>query len=429
MARIEGVSQSQAGPIVKLVYRFGPRMMRKMTGRDPQTGSGIEPIEIWAYQPKMMIGMGRFNQAVRKGKTVDERIKNLVELKGAQMIGCEYCVDLGSQICRNSGFSDAELLALPRYQSSDLFTDREKAALDYAVAVMRTPVEVTDELFARARSYFDDRQLVEITALLTLVNLDRFNAAFGIGSAGFSEGMVCVPPDRPRGLRAGGLPAVEPPETSPQPLLRDEYVPVLIARPGIALPDLHRHAETGPAVLQVQAVVREIGLENVSLDGVIEPGHIPVPVRADRLYPAGHLHDRCRVAERRGVHALAGADVLDLDRVVLGRRSEVDPLLVRGVRALLLRDRGARRRLCREARAVTRHGQAHIADLCSGRSGCDAAARHGKCGHRRHGGGENGRLSKGFHCGPDSRVCPAAPVAAFRPRSLSATVGAPLKRR
>src|SRR6266700_5501191 len=57
--------------------------------------------------------------------------------------------------------------------------------------------DLTDELFARVRSYFDDRQLVEITALLTLVNLDRFNAAFGIGSAGFSEGMVCVPPDRP----------------------------------------------------------------------------------------------------------------------------------------------------------------------------------------------------------------------------------------
>ena len=93
--------------------------------------------------------------------------------------------------------SDSELLALPRYQSSDLFTDREKAALDYTVAVMRTPVEVTDELFTRVRSYFDERQLVEITALLTLVNIDRFNAAFGIGSAGFSDGMVCVPPDRP----------------------------------------------------------------------------------------------------------------------------------------------------------------------------------------------------------------------------------------
>ena len=197
MARIHGVPQQQAGPIVKLVYRFMRKGMKKMTGREAAHGSGIEPIELWAHQPKMMSGMGKFQQAVRKGDSVDERLKYLVELKGAQLIGCEYCVDLGSQICRNSGFSDEELLALPRYRRSDLFTEREKLALDYTVAVMRTPVEVTDELFARMREHFSDEQLVELTALLTVVNLDRFNAAFGIGSAGFSEGMVCVAPDRP----------------------------------------------------------------------------------------------------------------------------------------------------------------------------------------------------------------------------------------
>ena len=197
MARIEGVSKDQAGPMVKLVYRFMTRGMKKLTGRDAARGSGIEPLQVWAYQPKMMTAMGKFQGAVRKGSLVDERTKNLIELKGAQMIGCEYCVDLGSQICRNSGFSDAELLALPRYRESDLFTDREKLALDFAVGVMRTPVDVSDDLFARMKEHFTDEQLVEITALLTVVNLDRFNAAFGIGSAGFSDGMVCVPPDRP----------------------------------------------------------------------------------------------------------------------------------------------------------------------------------------------------------------------------------------
>ncbi len=197
MARIEGVPPEQAGPIVKLVYRFMRRGMKKMTGREPSHGSGIEPVEIWAHQPKMMSGMGKFQQAVRKGKAVDDRVKYLVELKGAQMIGCEFCVDLGSQICRNSGFSDEELLALPRYRQSDLFSEQEKLALDYTVAVMRTPVEVTDELFALMKEQFSDEQLVEITALLTVVNLNRFNAAFGIGSAGFSDGMVCLLPDRP----------------------------------------------------------------------------------------------------------------------------------------------------------------------------------------------------------------------------------------
>jgi alkylhydroperoxidase family enzyme len=183
--------------MVRLVYWFMRKSMKKLTGREAARGSGIEPVEIWAHQPKMMSGMGKFQQAMRKGNTVDERLKYLVELKGAQMIGCEFCVDLGSQICRNSGLSDAELLALPRYRQSELFTEREKVALDYTVGVMRTPVDVTDELFARAKEHFSDEQLIEITALLTVVNLDRFNAAFGIGSAGFSEGMVCVPPDRP----------------------------------------------------------------------------------------------------------------------------------------------------------------------------------------------------------------------------------------
>jgi len=197
VARIQGVPREQAGAVVRLVYRLMRNGMKKLTGREPAHGSGIEPIEIWAHQPKMMTGMGRFQQAVRKGNTVDDRLKNLVELKGAQMIGCEFCVDLGSRICQKSGFSDDELLALPRYRDSDLFSEREKLALDYAVAVMRTPVEVTDELFAHMKEQFSDEQLVEITALLTVVNLDRFNAAFGIASAGFSDGSVCLLPDRP----------------------------------------------------------------------------------------------------------------------------------------------------------------------------------------------------------------------------------------
>jgi alkylhydroperoxidase family enzyme len=197
MARIQGVQRSQAGPMVKLVYRLGPRMMRKLTGREASIGSGLEPIEIWAYKPKLMIAMGKFNGAIRKPGALEERIRSLCELKGAAMIGCEYCVDLGSQICRNTGFSDEDLLAMPRYKSSELFNEREKVALDYTVAVMRTPVEVTDELFAKLQEHYTTEQIVELTALLTLVNLDRFNAAFGIGSAGFSEGMVCVPPDKP----------------------------------------------------------------------------------------------------------------------------------------------------------------------------------------------------------------------------------------
>jgi 4-carboxymuconolactone decarboxylase len=59
------------------------------------------------------------------------------------------------------------------------------------------------------REHFTDDQIVELTALLTVVNLDRFNAGFGIGSAGFSDGMVCVLPDRPTASQARPRPLAE----------------------------------------------------------------------------------------------------------------------------------------------------------------------------------------------------------------------------
>lgn len=197
MARIEGLSRKQASPMAKLVYSLLPKGMRKLTGRAPQINAGIEPVTLWAHSPKMMIAMGKFNGSMRKGKSVPQRIQHLVELKAAAMIGCEYCVDLGSQISRKSGLTDEELLAIPRYGASGLFSAEEKAALDFTVGFMRTPVDIPDDVFATAQRYFSDQQLVELAGLLTLVNLDRFNAAFEIGSAGFSEGMVCVPPEKP----------------------------------------------------------------------------------------------------------------------------------------------------------------------------------------------------------------------------------------
>jgi alkylhydroperoxidase family enzyme len=102
---------------------------------------------------------------------------------------------LGSQISRQWGLTDEELLALPAYRTSPLFTDVETLVLDYAVGMSRTPVDVPDELFARLREHFSDTQLVELTHLIALANMrGRFNLALGVGAAGFTDGMVCAVP-------------------------------------------------------------------------------------------------------------------------------------------------------------------------------------------------------------------------------------------
>jgi AhpD family alkylhydroperoxidase len=194
MTRIAGVSAREGGLRVKLGYLFGRRAVARLTGREPERM--IEPFELYAHNPGLMQAYGRLEQATAKLGRVDQRLSDLAELKAATLTHCEYCIDIGSQIARRrSGLSDEQLLALPRYRESELFSELEKLVLDYAVGMSRTPVEVSDELFAELRKHFDDAQLVELTHVVALENMrGRFNLALGIGAAGFSEGMTCAVP-------------------------------------------------------------------------------------------------------------------------------------------------------------------------------------------------------------------------------------------
>ncbi|MFC9552295.1 carboxymuconolactone decarboxylase family protein [Rhodococcus sp. NPDC056960] len=193
MTRIAGVSRQDAGPTVKLAYWFTRRHMARLAGRE--TEQMIEPVTMYAHVPGVLRAYGMLEQATAKLKRLDERYRALAELKAATVTQCEYCIDLGSQIARRWGLSDDELLALPSYRTSALFTDVDKLVLDYAVGMSSTPVTVTDTLFAKLREHFDDAQLVELTHLIALENLrGRFNLALGVPAAGFSEGMTCAVP-------------------------------------------------------------------------------------------------------------------------------------------------------------------------------------------------------------------------------------------
>jgi AhpD family alkylhydroperoxidase len=202
MARIERVSKSDAGLRAKLAYFFTRRQLARLTGREPE--DIIEPLELYAHAPGLMFAYGKLEGASAQQERVDWRLKVLAGLKAATLTHCEFCIDLGSQVARLSGLSDKQLLALPHYGESDLFTNLEKLVLDYATGMSRTPVEVPDVLFARLREHFDEAQLVELTSAIALENMrGRFNLALGVGAAGFSEGMVCAVPAVPEEAATG----------------------------------------------------------------------------------------------------------------------------------------------------------------------------------------------------------------------------------
>ena len=190
MTRMAGVPRENAGPFVRFVYRVARRKAKQITGEGQHS---LEPIEIFAHAPRLLFGYGALEQSFASKPRVDEHLRALVTLKSAVMQGCEFCRDIGSQEARHSGVSDEQLLDLHRYRESERFDARERLVLDLAVGMTQTPVHVSDELFAALRERFDDAELVELVGLVALENLrSRFNGAFAIGAAGFSEGAVCA---------------------------------------------------------------------------------------------------------------------------------------------------------------------------------------------------------------------------------------------
>ena len=86
---------------------------------------------------------------------------------------------MGSEL----GVSEEKILALADYATSPLYTAAEKIALTYADSMTITGREVTDELFARLREFYEDDSIVELTAVIAWENSSsKFNRALRVPS-------------------------------------------------------------------------------------------------------------------------------------------------------------------------------------------------------------------------------------------------------
>ena len=85
-----------------------------------------------------------------------------------------------------AGADEDKIREVPGWRESRRFSDVERAALEYAEAMTITGQRVSDELFARLRSLFDEAQIVELTAVVALENFrSKFNVPLGIEAQGF----------------------------------------------------------------------------------------------------------------------------------------------------------------------------------------------------------------------------------------------------
>jgi len=203
MARIVGVPGTTKNPLLRLVFWYA----RRRFGRD------VGPLYGYATNPAILAATLALEVGMERAHRVDTRLKKLAELRVAALVGCPFCLDIGSALVRRMGVAEDKLRELKDYPSSAAFSPLEKAVLAYADRMTATPVEIADEDLRELRAHLDEAQLVELSAAIAHENLRaRMNHALGYGADGFSDGAFCVRAASSRGAQGApvAVAAAEP---------------------------------------------------------------------------------------------------------------------------------------------------------------------------------------------------------------------------
>lgn len=150
-------------------------------------GRELEPVRLWGRIPRAFLAMSAMYRVLdRKSSPIEPALRSLIQVRVSQVNSCAFCIDLNSAIGRQRGVSDEKLVALVQSADSMLFTEREKAAIEFAQAVTHGAGQVDAALIARLHEHFNDQAIVELAALIAYQNMSsKFNAALGVPAQGF----------------------------------------------------------------------------------------------------------------------------------------------------------------------------------------------------------------------------------------------------
>ena len=78
---------------------------------------------------------------------------------------CSFCIDIGRAFAIKESMNEAKFNALEQYRTSPLFTDAERAALDYVTELTKNKV-VNPDTFAHMARFYSEREICEIVWLV-----------------------------------------------------------------------------------------------------------------------------------------------------------------------------------------------------------------------------------------------------------------------
>jgi AhpD family alkylhydroperoxidase len=95
----------------------------------------------------------------------------LVKIRASQINGCAYCIDMHTKDARAAGETEQRIYALSAWRETPFFSERERAALDWAESVTRiAETHVPDDTYAGVRQHFTEQELVALTFAIVAIN-------------------------------------------------------------------------------------------------------------------------------------------------------------------------------------------------------------------------------------------------------------------
>jgi AhpD family alkylhydroperoxidase len=106
------------------------------------------------------------------GTTLGPQLIELVKMRASQINGCAYCLDSHSKELRKQGESEQRIYLLDAWHESPLYTPRERAALAWTDALTHiSDTHAPDDVYEGLRDHFDDKEIVDLTTLIGMINL------------------------------------------------------------------------------------------------------------------------------------------------------------------------------------------------------------------------------------------------------------------
>ena len=143
------------------------------------TTLGFTPNSVLTMQrkPKLVQALAQLNGAVMDPEgEVDLGFRRLIGHVVSKVAGCLYCQAHTLLGAKNFGISEAKLADVWSYASSPLYSQRERLALDFALAAASQPNAVTDPQFAQLQQHWSDSEITEILGVVALFAfLNRWN--------------------------------------------------------------------------------------------------------------------------------------------------------------------------------------------------------------------------------------------------------------